>query len=132
MKQFGVSQKVVIFSRKGDKFLTMRRTSTAPSRPNTWDLPGGDLEFGEDALEGIIRETREETGISLSSAVPFDVESHVNKDGDFWITIAYRAVADSEDVVLSSEHDSFMWVTAKEFLKLESGDKLRRFVKNLK
>lgn len=131
MKKVGASQKAIIFNKKG-KFLTIRRTSTAPARPNTWDFPGGDLEFGEDAMESILREIKEETGLKVKNLKPFDVESHVNNDGDFWVTIGYTALAVSEKVVLSFEHDEFRWVTNKEFLKLESAPKLTRFVQKLK
>lgn len=112
--------------------MTIRRTSTAPTRPNTWDFPGGDLDFGEEAISSMIREIKEETGLEVKDLKPFDVESHVNKDGDFWITIGYTALAVSEKVVLSFEHDEFKWVTAEEFLELESAPKLRRFVENLR
>lgn len=131
MNQVGASQKVIIFNKEG-KFLTLKRTSTAPARPNTWDFPGGDLEFGEDAINNMIREIKEETGLEVKDLKPFDVESHVNKDGDFWITIGYMALAVSETIALSSEHNEFKWVTAEEFLELESAPKLKRFIENLR
>jgi 8-oxo-dGTP diphosphatase len=130
MEKIGVSQKAVIFNEE-KKFLAIHRTKTAPSNPNKWDFPGGDLDFGEDAIKGIIREVKEEVGIEIKNLKPFDVESHVNEKGDFWVTIAYIAKAISDKVVLSFEHDEFKWLTAKEFLRLESSDKLKRFVKNL-
>jgi len=121
MKKIGVSQKAIIFNRKGE-ILTIRRSETAPSNPGKWDFPGGDLDFGEDAMEGIIREIKEETGLDVGDLRPFDVESHINKEGDFWVTIAYIAKAVSDKV---------KWLTAEDFLKLESSEKLRRFVGNL-
>jgi len=130
MKKIGVSQKAIIFNRKGE-ILTIRRSETAPSNPGKWDFPGGDLDFGEDAMEGIIREIKEETGLDVGDLRPFDVESHINKEGDFWVTIAYIAKAVSDKVILSYEHDEFKWLTAEDFLKLESSEKLRRFVGNL-
>ena len=131
MKKVGVSQKAIVFNEEG-KFLTLHRTSSAPSNPDKWDFPGGDLDFGEDAIEGITREAKEESGLEVKDLKPFDVESHINKKGDFWVTIAYTAKAASDEVTLSFEHDEFEWLTAGEFLKLESPDKLKRFVKNLK
>lgn len=131
MNEVGVSQKAIIFNKEG-KFLTIRRTKTAPVRPNTWDLPGGDVDFGEDVTQSIIREIKEETGLEISDLDLFDVESHVNKEGNFWITIGYTAKTISDEVALSFEHDQFKWVTAKEFLEFESADKLMRFVRNLK
>lgn len=130
MKETGIAQKVIVFNKEG-KFLTIFRTETAPSRPNTWDLPGGDLDFGEDPIESIIREIKEETGLEVSEAEPFDVEAHINKEGNFWITIAYRAQALSDKVVLSFEHNDYKWVTPEEFLELKSAAKLIRFVSKL-
>lgn len=130
MEKVGVSQKAIIFNKEG-KFLTIRRTKTAPSNPNKWDFPGGDLDFGENAIKGITREVKEEVGIEIKNLKPFDIESHINKEGDFWVTIAYTAEALSDKIGLSYEHDEFKWLTAKQFLKLKSPDKLRRFVKNL-
>jgi 8-oxo-dGTP diphosphatase len=130
MKKIGVSQKAIIFNREG-KILVLRRSGTALSNPGKWDFPGGDLEFGEDAIGGIIREIREEAGLEVKNLNLFDVESHINKEGDFWVTIAYIAKAVSDKVILSYEHDEFKWLTAEDFLELESSEKLRRFVGNL-
>lgn len=130
MKKVEISQKAIVFNKEG-KFLTLHRTSTAPSNPDKWDFPGGDLDFGEDAIKGIIREIKEETGLEVKDLKPFDIESNIYKDEEFWITIAYTAKVIVDKVVLSFEHDDFKWVTPEEFLKLESSDKLKRFVKNL-
>ena len=139
MEKIGVSQKAIIFNKEG-KFLTLQRTNTAPSNPNKWDLPGGDLDFGEDAIKGITREIKEETGLEIENIKPFDVESHINNKNEFWVTIAYTAKIKSDKihpdrnfcrVKLSFEHNDFKWVTKEEFLKLESSEKLKRFVKNL-
>ncbi len=130
MKKVGISQKAIVFNKEG-KFLTLHRTSTAPSNPDKWDFPGGDLDFGEDAIEGITREIKEESGLEVKDLKPFDVESNIYEDEEFWVTIAYTAKVIVNKVVLSFEHDEFKWVTPEEFLKLESPDKLKRFVKNL-
>lgn len=130
MKKTGVSQKAVIFNREG-KILALRRSKTHPFHPFFWDLPGGDVEFGEDPLKGIIRETKEETGLRIKNIQVFDVESHFIGENDFWLTIAYKAEAISEKVRLSYEHDDFCWVSPKDFLKLKSSKKLRRFVRKL-
>ena len=37
-------------------------------RLHPWGLPGGDLKFGEDPVEGIKREIREETGLGVQDA----------------------------------------------------------------
>jgi ADP-ribose pyrophosphatase YjhB (NUDIX family) len=128
MQKIGVSQKAIIFNEEG-KFLILRRTNTAPSNPNKWDLPGGDLDFGEDAVKGISREIKEETGLEIENIKPFDVESHINKKNEFWVTVAYAAKTKSDKVKLSFEHNDFKWIDNEKFLKLESSEKLKRFVR---
>lgn len=130
MKETRVTQKAVIFNKEG-KFLILHRTATAPANPNKWDFPGGELDLGEDAINGIIREIKEETGLEVEGIKPFDVESHINDKGEFWVTIAYTAKAKSVEVELSFEHDKFKWVQVKDFLDLETLSKLRRFAKKL-
>lgn len=44
-KNIGAPQKAFILSQEG-KFMIMRRTQTAPSDPQKWDLPGGAIEIG--------------------------------------------------------------------------------------
>ncbi len=126
-----VSQKAIIFREDG-KFLTMRRTATAPSRPLHWDLPGGDLEFGEDTREGIIREIREEAGLEIKDLMVMDAISGFNDKKEFWATICYTAKPTTPDVTLSFEHDDFRWVTADEFQQLLASPRNKKFVERFK
>lgn len=130
MDKVGVSQKAIILDDTG-KLLAIRRSNTAPTGPLHWDLPGGDLDFGEDPIHGIVREIVEETGLVVYNPVVFDVAARVSADGDFWVTPAYKVHYTSGEVRLSYEHDEFKWVTPEEFLGLESSEKLQRFVKKL-
>lgn len=123
-----LSQKTFVFNREG-KFLTLLRTESAPSRPLTWDLPGGSFEMGESPREGALREIREETGIQVEDIKPVAVESDRNKAGEFWVSIAYRAMAVTANVQLSFEHKDYRWVTPEEFLTLESSEKWQRIVR---
>jgi 8-oxo-dGTP diphosphatase len=128
--RIGISQKVIIFNEE-NKFLTLRRTDTAPYGPLTWDFPGGYVETGEDFVESIKRETKEETNLDIVNIVPFDVHGQMLENNTFWITIAYKAECGNKDVVLSYEHDQFQWLNRDEFLSLESKEKLRSFVEKL-
>ncbi|MBU4350983.1 NUDIX domain-containing protein [Candidatus Parcubacteria bacterium] len=125
-----VTQKAIILNSEG-KVLSLHRSSTDPTSPNKWDLPGGEIDFGEDAFNALIREVNEECGLSVKDIKPFDVESHKNDKGEFWVTIAYIVKTKSDDIKLSFEHDEFRWLSPKEFLELESTNKIRRFINNL-
>ena len=130
MEKIAVSQKAVVFNKEG-KILALYRSDTALSRPNTWDFPGGDLDFGEDTKKGILREVKEETGLDIKELTVFDAASKIDEKREFWVTIAYKAESDSDKVTLSFEHTQFKWVTPEEFLNLESSETQKRFVKNL-
>jgi 8-oxo-dGTP diphosphatase len=130
MDKIGVSQKAIVINGEG-KLLAIRRSKTAPSRPLTWDFPGGDVDFGENLEASIIREIKEETGFEADKLELLDVHSYINPDGYFWITIAYKTEVGNNDVSLSYEHDKFQWVAPEEFLRLKSADKLQGFVKKM-
>jgi ADP-ribose pyrophosphatase YjhB (NUDIX family) len=128
--KMNVAQKAVILNSEG-KLLALRRSSTDPHRPLTWDLPGGDLEIGEDPREGMLREIREEAAIEVKNLQLLDVIGRYNSRKEWWIGISYKADAVTTDVVLSFEHDQFEWLTKEEFLNRESSEKLRYIVLHL-
>lgn len=128
----GVSEKAILIRDDG-KFLAMRRTKTAPTRPLGWDLPGGELEFGEDPQEGIIREIKEEAGVEVGDLKIFDAVSDIGGDGEFWVTIFYTARPLSTSIVLSYEHDNIKWVTSDDFLELPGiSSKQKRAIQKFK
>lgn len=126
----GIAQKAIVWNKDKTKFLTLLRGKTAPHGPLTWDLPGGDMESGEDPVESILREIEEETKLSISNIKPFDVEAH-ESDNEWWVTIAYEAIAENEDVTISWEHDEYRWVTKEEFFELPSRKKIIRFISSI-
>ncbi|MBL8015008.1 MAG: NUDIX domain-containing protein [Candidatus Doudnabacteria bacterium] len=48
------------------KVLLQKRSPSAKNFPGFWTLPGGHVDFGEDALTAAIREVEEETSIRLT------------------------------------------------------------------
>ena len=128
-KKVGVSQKAILFRGDG-RILTIRRSRTAPSRPLHWDLPGGDLNFGEDTTKGIVREIKEETGLKVKDLKLIDAISGFDDRREFWVTLCYAAKPLKYKVVLSFEHDDFKWVTPDEFQKLKASPRNKNFIKN--
>jgi ADP-ribose pyrophosphatase YjhB (NUDIX family) len=62
--QPNISTKVIIVREDG-KLLALRRSKTCPRRPFSWDLPGGDVEFGEELEASVKREIQEEAGVAV-------------------------------------------------------------------
>ena len=52
--------------RDGDRVLLCHRSAGRRWYPDVWDLPGGHVEAGEDPKESLVRELREELGITAS------------------------------------------------------------------
>lgn len=125
-----VSQKIAILNKEGE-ILSLRRSETDPSRPLTWDLPGGEIEEGEDLEESLLREVKEEVGIEITKPKLVDVVGSYNKKGEYWVGIGYVAEAVTTDVTLCCEHDQFEWLSKKQFLERESSEKLQRLVSKI-
>ena len=81
-RDFAVAVKAVIV--RGDEVLVLRRSKgemagSYMNKYQKWDLPGGGLHFYEKAEDGLLREIREETSLSVEIGRPvsmFDIIRH--------------------------------------------------------
>lgn len=91
--------------------LLLRRSLSDLHRPGQWDLPGGELEEGEKPLAGAIRETSQETGLTIDeqdieglyTSVKQSRHGHINKRYFYYGTVALTAA----EIRLSHEHIDF-------------------------
>ena len=126
-----VAQKAVLVREDG-RILALRRSKTDQNRPLTWDLPGGDVEFGEDLTESIKREVREEAGIEVKDLTLLDAIGRVTPQNEYWVSLGYFArVPQDTEVTVSWEHDQYEWLTREEFLARESSSRIKRFLENV-
>ncbi|MFC7619848.1 NUDIX domain-containing protein [Microlunatus sp. GCM10028923] len=63
-----------------DRLLLIRRSDNG-----AWAMPAGGLELGESIWEALVREVREETGLTVEAATPFALYTEKR----FWFTNAY-------------------------------------------
>lgn len=127
MQNVFVATKAVIINKSG-KILTIRRSATDPHRPLTWDLPGGEVEVGEELEDSLRREIKEETGMEVDEPKLHGVIGRFNQRQEYWVTIAYVIKSKTDEVVLSSEHDEYRWVTKEEFLGSNATDRQKEFI----
>jgi 8-oxo-dGTP pyrophosphatase MutT (NUDIX family) len=96
-----------VFVYRGDTILVLQQASGT-----WWEQPGGDLLPDEEAEAAAVRETLEETGLTIQSPVLLREWAYRNRRDDEVRCFAYAAEAPSGEVVLSEEHAAFEWMAA--------------------
>ncbi|MBI4653230.1 NUDIX domain-containing protein [Candidatus Kuenenbacteria bacterium] len=121
-------QKAVVFHPNQDKiFLALKRPSDAFTRPNDWDLAGGNVLFGELHEDSLREEIREETNLEVGDFAPVQIITSYNKEkkiyfifNGFYCQAKNDTVKISNDTVkISDEHVDFRWVNKNEFINLK-------------
>lgn len=125
-------QKIVIFEPIANTFLALKRNPKDKTRPGLWDFPGGNVDFGENHLEALKREIKEEVGLDVSEIKPGHIYTEYSKEaGLYKLFIGYIGKLRGGNIQLSHEHIEYKWVTKEEFLELESADYLVKFINSI-
>jgi len=95
--------KIVLFNKKGE-VLMLKRSSKSKKHPKEWDLPGGHIKKGENLNQGLEREVREETGISISGAKFYKKDKH-----KYFFYSKYK----KNKIQLSDEHSEYAFFDSK-------------------
>jgi len=61
--------------RRDNQMLLCRLSQKVGINPGAWTLPGGGIDFGEDPEDAVVREFREETGLTVKVAKLLSVDS---------------------------------------------------------
>jgi ADP-ribose pyrophosphatase YjhB (NUDIX family) len=88
-----------------DGQIVLTRRSIDPAR-GKWTFPGGFVEFGEPAAAAAVRETLEETGLTVDIAGLVGVYSYP----DAPVIIVYRAAVTGGSPRTCAENDAVTWV----------------------
>lgn len=127
-KLYHLGVKAFIQNKTGAVLILKVNTSTFKNHKDGdyWDIPGGRVMEGEDVLETLHREVKEETGIHIIktpkslgfvlSAIEIPLKCGVDSAG--LILSLYSCTCDEAvAVTLSREHTGFAWVALDEALE---------------
>ncbi len=129
-------QKCIVVRSDGT-ILAIRRVDNDHSRPGAWDLPGGGYEQGEDVLNAIKREIKEEVGINAGTVTPLYFANKIGTKvglfyGDKVFALCYSCRNWSGEVKLSDEHAEYKWMKPDEFMQLYFAEDDGFFVASMK
>jgi 8-oxo-dGTP pyrophosphatase MutT (NUDIX family) len=110
-----VVAKAFIFD-ANDNVLLLRRSKTHPSHAFHHDLPGGEVEEGEDALTATVREILEEAGLEVAPELLELKRESTSPEGYRHVLFVTRLSASKPPVVISWEHDQSEWLPVHEVL----------------
>ena len=104
------------------KVLNLRESSKYEDTTQTgnYDVPGGRVKPGERFDHGLLREVKEETGLEIKIGNPIAVSEWRPKvRGEDWqvVAIFFECFTKSNNVILSSDHDQYIWIDPKEYKK---------------
>ena len=95
----------------GDRFLICQRPENK-ARGLLWEYVGGKVEPGETKEEALIRECREELGITISVGDVFMDVVHKYPDITVHLTLFHAEITDGTIQLL--EHNAVAWITPAE------------------
>ena len=99
-----------------------------------WDLPKGNIEEGEEPIQTMVREVREETGIVDLRIFPgFErkIEYFYRRDGRkvHKTVVFFLAETSVEKVVISFEHQDYGWFDYEEAMRTVTYPNARRLIR---
>lgn len=105
---------IIIFNRK---VLIIQRSYGEVSGSGSWEFAGGKLEFGEDLETGLKREIMEEVGLKVKVERLLYASTFQSKENRQTVILSYLCHSFSDRVILSEEHERFMWADKKTMKK---------------
>jgi ADP-ribose pyrophosphatase YjhB (NUDIX family) len=99
------------------RVLLIRRGS-APLKGH-WSLPGGLLELGESLTEGVVREVREETGLTVEPVELIELLDRIHREGErvryHYVIADYLCRVTGGALQAASDADAAKWVERAEW-----------------
>ena len=101
-------------------FLIVKRSYDDPVRPGTWDLPGGNVSFGEKHRDALRREIEEETRLNVFDMKEIVVLTDFHEEPQvYYLVVGTVCRATSDRVIVGNEHTDYVWIRPEEFFAMD-------------
>jgi 8-oxo-dGTP diphosphatase len=125
-KPFAISVRMMIQDTSSN-YLLVRRSITNKSNVGKWEFPGGKIEPGEEFYDALLREVKEETGLTVN--VEHVVGVTESETSNLRIaTLIFKGTKQSGQICISEEHDTYTWVKPQELSTYDLISHLKKFV----
>lgn len=106
----------IIKNKKTNKFLIVKRSKNSNIHAGLWIFPGGILNDGEDIMECLKREIKEEVNLDVDNKKIYISDYVYNRpDGEITLGFCFLVFTNKEKVGLNEELDDFKWINPIEF-----------------
>jgi len=116
---------VAALIRRGDTFLACQRPAHK-ARGLQWEFLGGKVEPGETKEEALVRECREELGVTVRAGKALTEVTHAYPDLTVHLTLFEAVITEGEPQAL--EHNDIRWMTAQEAAEADFSPADRAFL----
>lgn len=121
-----------VLIQKDNKYLVIKRSPNDVYKPNLWDTPGGIIKFGEKIIDALVRETKEESGLTVKVGNVIFCNDFVNGNRHQFDLVYLCEYIDGDVKLNLKEHTEFKWVDLEELESLEKITFLEALFKFLK
>lgn len=107
-----IVRKANVFLFRGDTVLFLQ--SAGGTSKGWWYVPGGDVDEGETPEDAAIREVQEETALRIDAPTTLAIARDYR--GRPWSHAIFAARAPDGDVMLSTEHSAYKWLSPASYI----------------
>ena len=124
---YGLTMRGIIKNDAGE-ILILKRHPKSKTDPEMWELPGGKVEPGENFVDALVREIKEETNLDVEVG---DFGEAVQNDYSHKRTVQLIMYLDNikGEVKISEEHTDWMWASLEKIKSLEISTSLKKVLK---
>jgi ADP-ribose pyrophosphatase YjhB (NUDIX family) len=114
-----VGVKIFLRNTEGKYLLVHRNSETYPEVQQRWDIVGGRIVVGDELVENLTREIKEETQLDITGEVKLIFAQDILRGGDRHVVrLTYIGEALGDVVLDTEENDRYQWLTSAEMLAL--------------